>query len=386
METITEVIPEVTTTETSENFAPDLGSLFKQELTRVKVVDAPESKIVPPAKETTETIVEPILEEGKAPEKKAETTSNPDDVKEFLKGVTPKTANRFNDLLARKSKEEAVSLAETIVAERLKTAKILNPESEAKYALLEKTNIELLSELRKVGVERSPEYQAKFVEGPKQLKESMASILKVYDINEGEFFSALSNPTAKENRLKLNELIDSAGKLDSAELADQVRRYAQLEKERAVVSADPELAIQALQKEHESRTKAFVEKLQSERKAALPNIISSVEKDGSEWFATEDGKKFKSDILPMIEDLNGRDLEVAAPAVRAQLITAAALAKPFYNAFVASRNENTELKAKLAKYEKGVPLLGGRGADTQVQTEEPKSIFASAFGYEPART
>lgn len=385
-ETLTEAesVPSSTTTETREQgLSPDLGALFKAELSSVKVVDSPKSRIAPETQEAPPAEVPPVETAPVATE--TFPAVELDETEKFLKGVTPKTANRFNELLNKKSDEKAKTLAETIVAERLKTAKILNPETEAKLTGLEKTNTELLAELRKVGVERSPEYLAKFVEGPKVLKNEIGGILDVYGVNKGEFFAALADPMKPENRLKLNELIDSVGKLDSAELAEKTRQLTSLEKQKTIVTADPELAIEALKKDHEARTKAFVDNLQASRKAALPTVLANAEKEGQEWFATQDGAKFKTELMPMIEQINSADLEAADPAVRAQIITAAAMTKPLYQSFVSRGKEITELKAKLAKYEKGTPSIGGRSADTAPVAEEPTSVFSTAFGYEPTR-
>jgi len=330
---------------------------------------APEP-IAPPAK--------PISTPDKSTPKEANTSKEPstkpgttpvDEVEDFTKNLTSKSQARFNELANKRG--------EAIAAEKLKAAKLLTPELEAEFESHKKTNAELLAELRQFGIERSPEYKAKFVERPAQIKTALSEIAKTYELPEGEIMAAVQ----ARDRKKLNGLLESVGIIDRNEAAQLVLELQKIEADRAAVTKDPETAIKLLQEERDKEVKAHVEKLRTDRREALTKEIVPLvlDKECSELglFEGEQGEALKADLSKSITGLNDIDLESMAPKDRAAMVASALVSKPLSIALKSAQARIVELEGRLSQYDSVKPSLGGR-APVKTPTDKPKSFLERA--------
>lgn len=326
-------------------------------------VKAPEVKtVVPPEKKT-----EPVAKTTPAGDV---VVPAPEEDEKFLKEMAPGTRNRFNEVLKRQLSKE--------LENKMKDVKQITPEIETEISTYKKTNEELLTELRKVGIERSPEYLTKYVERPKAIKESLTELVKPYSIDGRDIFNLIDAGTP-EARLKLNELLENVGRVDTAEAVAFIREYQELQKGKVAIQKDQDTAIKLLSENRDKETKAYVEKLVTDRRTALTkDVLPIVEQESDSLiFQGEDGQTLKAGLMDSIRKTNDIDLERMPPKDRAAMIASAFLAKPYYNAYVAEKARTADLTKKLQAYEQAEPGLGGRASEagTSESDEDKASTF-----------
>jgi hypothetical protein len=147
-----------------------------------------------------------ILKEKKAedPDKKVEPTEaekvdaakRAADIEAATKGLSPKAAENFKAVAAARDAAEQKANALQKELETLKAAKpAIPPEIQEKLARLQEIETEhasLLDVVQKIGAERSPAYQNKFVKGKNALVEKAANIVKKFGGNADDFKAALA--------------------------------------------------------------------------------------------------------------------------------------------------------------------------------------------------
>lgn len=328
------------------------GKKFGLDTIRKEIAQPPAPEVVTaPAKPATT----PKPEAGKIATPAAEVPASEAPAattEDFLKNMTPKSQARFLEL----AKKEGEKLA----AEQFKKAELLTPEVKSKLETYEKTNAELLTELRKAGIERSPEFINKFIERPKAIEAQLRDIAKTYDIAEDAFISAAKG--GKPTRQKLNEQLLAVGIVDQNEAAQLVIELQKIETDRAVVVQDLELAQKTMEEKRKSDTDSYVKELMEKRRTALDkDVMPTIDKELKEVgvFEGEQGEALREDILKTIRNLNDSDLERMSPADRAALITSALASKPLFSGLKTAHARIKELEGKLAKYEQSTPGVGG---------------------------
>jgi hypothetical protein len=346
-------------------------------------------RVVPePAKRPTERSPEMTPENptGKPAEPRKEAIAKPTEPsKETLKEPNaPDDPEAFMNSLSGKSKARFVELAnkygEKVAEEKMKSAKLLTPEIEAKMTDYEKKNAELLTELRQLGVERSPEYMQKFVERPKAIKSDLESIAKAYDIPVDRLFSAIE----KGDRKQLNEMLEAVGIIDRADTAQKILELQKIDSDRALAMKDTEATIKVLQDKRNSEVKDYVTKLVTERKTTLEKEVLPIiiDKECAELklFDGDEGTKLRTEITAAIQKLNEQDLERMTAKDRAAMVASAFISKPLYLKVQSLSARIAELEGQLAKYDKAKPLVGGSTPNKTPVAEEKTFLQRARAG------
>lgn len=292
-----------------------------------------------------------------------------DEAKEYVKGATKPSADRFM-VVARK---EAAKLAEKMVAEKLASQPKIDPSIEEKATKASARAAELEAELRQVAIERSPEFKEKFIERPKAIRSQLSEIAKTYEISPDELISTVEG--GKESRRRLNELIETVGTVDRVEAAQLARELVSIQDDRTKVLSDHETALRLLEGRKTEQTKAFVQKLLAERADALKSrVLPEIEKTYSVLFEGDEGQKLKSTVVGAIEKLNASDLERMNAPERAAMISCAFMAQPQAELIKRQATRISELESQLTAVDEVNPSLGGPSKDT-VQEEKPMSFL-----------
>lgn len=332
-----------------------------------KAAVAPAKPVVEPEKPKTPTDkVEPV----KAPEKPVVAPAN--EIEDFEKTLKPGSRERFNVLTTQK--------AEKMFEEFKKTLPQTKADDLPEYKAVTEERDRLQKELIKYNVENDPAYKAKFVDKPNELRASLTTILDTYGIEQGAFFKALSNPTDKASRVQMNTMLEEVGIVDRVEAADAVRQLIGIQKEQALVQNDSQTALKVLQEENTRRNREYATRLISSRQAALDPIINNLQAEAAAFFTGEDGEKQKIEIEANLRKANTLDLEALRPEDRVKMLTNAYLAAPLNAKLVSVTAERDELRAKLDKYEKGAPGIGGPANIPGKVEEETPDLVTAAFG------
>lgn len=307
----------------------------------------PTTTDVKKAPETAKPALNPASDANAKPAPEVKTTAPvPKEVDDFVNNLSEKSKSRFLEL--------SNARAETLVAERMKAAKILTPEIEQEHGSLKKTVETLTNELRQVGVERSPEYMTKFVERPKAIEARLTAIAKMASLPETELVQAMRNDNSPEGRRALNELLSQIGPMDVAEVSRLVQEHHQIDSDRAGVNADLELAAKTINQRRTEQTQEYVRKLTEERvttmeKAVLPACLKELEANGI--FEGDEGAAERTEFLAAVNKANTANLEKLPPQERAELIASARMSLPLWNQNKTLRERNAELEERLAKYD-----------------------------------
>lgn len=384
----TETLPAVTSTppkgasESIRNLlAPPVEASV--EVAKPEVTPAAEKKeVAAPAAKAVET---------KAVEALKVVESAPDpEVTEFLKSTTPKTQNRFNELVNKRVEPLATEKAKALAEEMFKArAAELQPDPKITQELeqAKKERDDLIVEFRKLGVEKSPEFRARFVERPKAIKAELATILADADIeNPDAFIASLDKVTDKGVKKKINETLSELGPLYQAEANNLLGELLKIEKDRESVTVNPELALKVIEQEKQGQVKAFVERLGKERAEALGRTIPVLKTEIPLLFEGDDGKAFEQDFVAKTQDLDKTDLEALPANVRSQLIGSALMAKPLIAKVNALTKERDELRAEVDAYQKrGLGAGNGRVASQSTETtdESPLATAENLLGFRP---
>lgn len=350
----------------TENPAKETAPRPGLQSVRAMITGATTEKVVK-AEPVKAAVVETVTKPTVVSEVKKEVTQVAvvDEVEDYLKSVTPKSKDRFNELAEKK--------AEAKFQEKLKTIKQLTPDFEEKLTAAESRRIELENEIKQVAVERSPEYKAKFVDRPKSIKASLSEFAKTWEIPESELLSAVEG--GKDTRRQLNTLLETIGSMDRADVTELAREYQKIQDDRTKVLSDHELASKLLMQKRNEDTKAGIEKLIATRSTALKeSIIPQVEKEYGSIFQGEDGEKLKTNLLASVEHLNACDLENMKPEDRAAMVACAFMARPAIEKLNTALARITELEEKLAKADAGAPVIGGRSTSTQAEEKQKNSF------------
>lgn len=354
----------------AESPATPAAPKFGLDSIRQQIAAAPENApspvpVVPEAK------TPPASPEAKKPV--ADTPTTPpvelaDDVAEFEKTLTkPASKTRFAEMAAKR--------ADALLAEKLKTIRQITPEHDQEVTTLKENNLKLEATLRQLDVERSPEFIERFVERPKIIREALSDIAKTYDIPEVELFNAISG--GKASRGKLNEILESVGTIDRSDAASKILELQKIESDRSVVTKDAEASLKALTEKRQNDSKAYVEKLLTDRRTALTSdTIPILEKELEEigLFSGDESASEKAEIMSSIAKYNDIDLERLSPKDRAAMIASAFISKPLFAANKVKDARIAELEERLSKYDSATPKLGGP-ASPKTPTEILKSFI-----------
>jgi len=357
-----------------------------------KIVEKTETLQSEPAAKSPETGKKP---EGKAVEapKTGEKPVVPvvKESDEFEKTLTGKSKDRFNHLATERAQamaeEIATKRAEELVAKRLAEIRKVDPETDKEMEDLKKRVLERESELRKLGVERSPEFIQQFVERPKAIKAELSTILEDAGIAKDEFIQHLEKYSDKASKAKLNELLEEIGPLDRAQAFGLITEYLKIDRDKQSVIVDPDTAEKILHEEHQIKVKAFVEKLTTERDGAVKATLPAFRKDAPALFEGEAGEIFSKDFDAKVEQTNRLDLEQFPPALRAQLIGSALMTKPLIEKVNAQAEQIAELQAQVDGFQKGIPGIGtGLSRPAGTSEEGKKAVLGTAeesLGFKP---
>lgn len=320
------------------------------------------AKEAPKAKEVTS-----------APKVETPSTENgplSDEAKEYLRGVTKPSGDRFM-VVARK---EAEKMVEKRIAEELAKLPKPDPTIAEKMTKAEERAVKLEAELQRVAIERSDKFKEEFVERPAAIHVALAELAKTYDIPTTELFAAIDS--GKEGRRKVSELLETVGIVDRVEAAQLVKEYETIQQNKTKVLSDHEAALKLLEGNRTEQTKAYVQKLIADRGEALKTtVIPDIEKQYGFAFEGDSGIELKSQIMANIEKLNASDLERMEHADRAAMVSCAFMARPLADALKVSQVRVQELETQLAEFDKGTPSIGGQSIGT-AKEEEPKGFIA----------
>lgn len=338
------------------------------------VKETGDTKQVPPAK----PVVAPP--DTAKPDGKVEHVKVPDkpvpapteDIAKFEEALKPGSRERFNVLSTQK--------AEKMFEEFKKTLPQTKADDLPEYKAVTEERDRLQKELIKYSVENDPAYKAKFIDKPNELRANLTTILDTYGIEQGAFFKALSNPTDKASRVQMNTMLEEVGIVDRVEAADAVRQLIANAKELQLVQSDSQTALKVLQEEGTRRNREYAERLISSRQAALDPILNNLQTEAAAFFSGEDGDAQKADIAANLRKMNTLDLEALRPDDRVKMLTNAYLARPLNAKLVSVTAERDELRAKLDKYEKGAPGIGGPANIPGKIDDEEKPLIESVFG------
>lgn len=293
-----------------------------------------------------------------------------DEAKDYVKGVTKPTADRFMIV----AKKEAEKMFERRMAEEISKLPKPDPSIAEEAAKIKVRASELETELKKVAIERTPEFKEQFVERPKAIRSALIDIAKSYEIPERELFSAIEG--GKEGRKRLNELLETVGIVDRVEAAQLAKELSSINDKRSEVLSDHEMALKLLEGNQTEKTKAYVQKLISDRSETLKTrTLPLIEKEYGIVFDGEEGQELKNAIFSKAETLNSQDLETMPHHDRAALISAAFMAQPLLKAVQARDARIADLETQLSSYDEITPPLGGSGTTT-TKEEEPKGFIA----------
>lgn len=310
---------------------------------------------------------------------------------EFEKTLTGKSKDRFNHLATERAQvmaeEMAAKRADELLVKRLAEMPKIDPETAKRIEELEKRALDGEARLRTLGIEQSPEFIQQFVERPKAIKTELSTILDDAGIAKDEFLLHLEKYSDKASKAKLNELLEEIGPLDRAQAFGLITEYLKIDRDKQSVIIDPDTAEKILKEEHQTKVKAFVEKLTTERDGAVKATLPAFRKDAPHLFEGEAGEIFAKDFDAKVEQTNRLDLEQFPPALRAQLIGSALMTKPLIEKVNAQAEEIVQLRAQVDGFQKGVPGLGtGLSRPANGTEEGKKDVLGSAeesLGFKP---
>lgn len=378
-----------------------LASLFNKEMDGGTDDPAPDKPKETPAKdkEPEKAKVEKKVEkskpdpllgvlDSKEPEKKEEVTKpDPDaeaaqkaletEIAEAKKGMSGKASENFEKQikLRHEAEQKAAKLEKELTAIKAQKPE-LSAEQKAVIAeaeAIKKENAEMKEQLERIGVERSPAYQNKFVKGRKALVDKAVDMMKRYGGSDDKFLSALEL-SGKARSAAMAEALDGMEDYEKNRVASLINQIEDLDEEGAgyLLNASESLQkeeIEAQRAEREQRQKDVA----TQREAFMATANTMLRK-------FPDDHPLAAEANPIVDKVIEGAQKFMFEETNFQGFAEAAIAKAMFPHFkerlAAAGQRIAELEAQLEEMSAAEPDVKGGGGGDNGADDQPKSLAA----------
>lgn len=317
--------------------------------------------------EQKEVNPEPEAEEAKKA-REAELT-------EATKGMQGKVRENFEKAMnrAHTAEQKAATLEKELTA--LKAQKVELPaEVKAQLAELEslrKDHKEVMDQMERIGVERSPGYQNKFVKGRKQLVDKAVEMMKRYGGADEKFLAALEL-SGKQRSTAMAEALEGMEDYERNRVASLINQIEDLDEEGAkyLLNASESLQqqeVEAQRAEREQRTQDQVK----QKEAFMVTANSMLRK-------FPEDHPLAAETNPMVDQVIADAQKFMFEETNFQSFSEAAIAKAMFPHFKqrlgAAAQRIAELEQQLEEMSAAEPGTKSGGGDDNGADDQPKSL------------
>lgn len=311
---------------------------------------------------------------------KADASKRAADIEAATKGLSPKAAENFKAVATARDAAEQRAAALAKELETIKSQKpSLPPDVQTKLARLdelEKEHATVMDAMEKIGAERSPTYQKKFVNGRAALVKKAGDLVKKYGGNE-EGFKAALNLTGRERSEAMQEAMGDLHALDQQRVAAILTDLEVLDEEGAAFLQNSKAMLQREELEAQQQEAQQLQEMSRARETAFFNVANQM------LHRLPDDHELAAEANPMvdkaIEDakkflFEGKDFDSFAKASIAHAMYPVLQQKLFDAA-----TKIAELEAQLEELADAEPGSVGSGGGAGGNAAEQPKGFADRF-------
>jgi hypothetical protein len=293
---------------------------------------------------------------------KADAARREAEVAEATKGLSQKAAENFRTVAAAR---DAAEQRANDLQKQLDTIKTQQPQIPpevqtklAKFEALQQEHNSLLEMVEKIGAERSPTYQKKFVQGRANLIGKAAGLVKKYGGDEGQFKAALELQ-GRERSDALQTAMADMHALDQQRVAAVLTEVESLEEEGASFLGNAKESLLKEEQEAQQIESQRMREMVQQREAGFTEVANKM------LHKLPDDHELAAETNPIVDKaiekarqflFEGKDF-----AEFAQASIAYAMFPVMQEKLLAAANTIAELESKLEEYTAADPGNGGSG-------------------------
>jgi len=364
----------------------DITANFKKNLQKDGIIDGPIEPEAPLVEEPKPKVEEPkkVDEEPKrkkgifsTPEPKIEEPPKPkvEEPKPKVEDEPPKSQENWQKLKDQHAEELATKDQEiSDLRKNAETASANSPE----YKKVMEENADMSARLSQLDLANSPEFQKKYTEPAKALREQMAKILKDNEIDED--INKILGMGSTEMRSAISDIIDQLSNLDQGLMRDTYVAYINTQDEAANALVDSEKSIQDINSQNTYDIEAAHSKAWDRLSSSDGKFLSEIDPDDPDNEKdVESAKNYNDGLRAIVERVklraqSPRSLEQQAAddiAVETYKFFTTATMDRIEFEFGVRDGRIKKLEATLAGIRKNNPQINGTKADESTQDETP---------------
>lgn len=318
---------------------------------------------------------------------KAEPTVDPakeSEIAAATKNLSPKAAENFRKITTERDQANADAAALRKEIETLKTSPQFTPEIKAKldaYDTLQQERDQLAAAMEKLGAERSPAYQNKFVKGRQAMIDKAKGVIARNGGDATLFEQALSM-TGAERAEAMGAATASMAALDSTRVANLLTEIEALDEDGKKFIENARESLISEEREAQQQELRQREELARNQDASFTQVINGI------FHKFPDDHPLAAEANPMVDSAVAKAREFMQKETRYEEFVKAAAAYAVYpqmkERMGVLAQKVAELEAKLEEYEEAEPDLssGGGAPAGKAETKGLAGRFSAAMAGE----
>ena len=331
-----------------------------------------------------------ILKEKKAGEEKkpaepteaerADAAKKAADIEAATKGLSAKAAENFRTVASARDAAEQKAAALAKELETLKTAKpAIPPEIQEKLnrlAEIETEHASLLDVVQKIGAERSPAYQNKYVKGKAALLDRAAGIVKKYGGDDSAFKAALAL-TGRDRSDALSESMADLHDMDKNRIAAILTEVEALEEEGASFLDNAKESLQREEQEAQQMERQRTQEMVQARESAFVSVANKM------LHRLPDDHPLAAEANPMVDAAIEKAKKFLFEGSDFNEFAEASVARAMYpvlqERLLGAADRIAELEAQLEEFTNADPGGGGSGGGSGTDAKGEEKSFADRY-------